>query len=148
MRINEIAACTGIPSRQLRYVVDHGLLHGQPCPHAGRGSARHFTELEALGLALAAALHGAGLSREVVTSVLQQFVPFRGRVFPNDVAWIELADGKYARVGRRSTYRPQAWVSLVNGQPVKDVGMPLVLIRIDLNVLRHNLECFERLSGK
>ena len=70
MDMAELAARTGLPARKLRYVFDHRVLPGLHGTSAGHGVPRTFTDYEGFGIALAARLLDAGLTRRVVATVL------------------------------------------------------------------------------
>ena len=70
MRLAQIADCTGIGIRRLRYVVDHDLVPALPAGGGGRGRSRDFTPFQAFTVAAAAQLLEAGISRPMVCRIL------------------------------------------------------------------------------
>jgi hypothetical protein len=150
MDLTTIATRTGIPARQLRYASDHHLLAGLPDTKPGRGSARQYAIAEALGLALAAALHGAALSRAAIHAVTGMLADAAGRAdaagkspLPDltngKVVSVEIADGTFVRLGRQRKSGPLQWSTLAGAAKGGHVEAPLVLTRIDLDELRQRL---------
>jgi hypothetical protein len=80
MHIAEIAERIGLPVRQVRYVLDHGIMPGLKPAGEGRGTPRYLTAFGAFGVACAALLLQAGLRREVVYACLAVAVrPYTGK---------------------------------------------------------------------
>jgi hypothetical protein len=70
MDLTELADRTDLTVRGIRYVLDHGLLPGLRGRPRTPGVARLLTEFEAFGVALAARLLAAGLSRRLTAAAL------------------------------------------------------------------------------
>src|SRR3954452_8719780 len=109
MEIAELATRTGLPTRRLRYVVDHPVLPGMNEWGEGRGIPRSFTTFEAFGIALAALLLESGLTRGLVTSCLFEAAGrFKRTPTINQIplyqaflarsSWLEVGDGSYLRL--------------------------------------------------
>src|SRR5688572_27302076 len=79
LSLDEIADRAGLPTRKLRYVLDHGLLPGAAAASRGRGAARRFTGFEAFGIVLAAVMLEAGLKRALVRDGLAALCAGAGR---------------------------------------------------------------------
>jgi hypothetical protein len=70
MDMAELAELTGLPVRKLRYVSDHRVLPGLAGTATGHGVPRTFTDFEGFGIALAARLLDAGMTRKSVAACL------------------------------------------------------------------------------
>ena len=68
-----VAERTGIPLRQLRYVVDHNVVKGLKVEQGGRGNARQLALFDALAVSVAAALLQEGVSKPRVSEIMEQF---------------------------------------------------------------------------
>ena len=71
MDMAELATRTVLPVRKLRYVFDHHLLPGVGTDLPGQGVPRTFTDFEGFGIAIAARLLDAGLTRKLVAVSLE-----------------------------------------------------------------------------
>jgi hypothetical protein len=115
MDLAELASRTGLPVRKLRYVSDHRVLPGLRDASAGHGVPRTFTPFEGYGIALAARLLDAGLTRKVVAAVLAAACRAAGptrtpadaplyRAYAVRAGSLEIGDGRLLRV--RTPKRP------------------------------------------
>ena len=152
MDMAELADRTGLPVRKLRYAFDHRVLPGLQGTSPGHGVPRTFTDFEGFGIALAAWLLDAGLTRKVVATVLD--AACRSTVatrHPHDVPLycafnantgsLEIGDGRYlrVRVPKRPGIIPRSvdtgWLSLASSEQVASDYMPLVCVNLDLGRL-------------
>src|SRR4051794_27578092 len=110
MTLAELADRTALLPRQLRYVLDHGLLPVGKIERRGRGSPRTFTEFEAFGIACAALMLEAGLRQSVVRDCVGLLCRYAGetrrvtdvplfKAFqPHKLARLEVGDGVNVRL--------------------------------------------------
>lgn len=145
MDMAELAELTRVPVRKLRYVSDHRVLPGLvDCP--GQGIPRTFTAFEGFGIALAARMLGAGLTRHLVTAVLAAACCPRAGSVPLHFAYaacagrLEVGDGRYLRL--RATRRPgvataldTGWLPLTDGEAAPDHYAPAVLVIVEFGPL-------------
>jgi hypothetical protein len=111
----ELTVRAALPVRKLRYVLDHAVLPGHRGVAGGHGVPRTFTPYEGFGIALAARLLDAGLSRRLIVAVLAVAcrptgsTRARGRaIAPADVplfraysaraGTLEIGDGRFLRL--------------------------------------------------
>src|SRR5579871_3142606 len=71
INVAEINRRTGIPPRQLRYVIDHEIYKVAQNSSQGRGTPRTFNRFEAFGIACAALLLHGGLRQSVVRDCMK-----------------------------------------------------------------------------
>lgn len=151
MDLNELASRTGLPVRKLRYVFDHRVVPGLAGCFSGHGVPRTFTEFEGFGVALAARLLDAGLTRKVVLAGLTAACrPGRSTDTRTDVPLLraytvaagrlEIGDGRYLRVcapGRPGLGRAldTGWLPLVPSAPISGECVPVVVVSIELEGL-------------
>jgi len=151
MDMAELASRTGISVRQLRYVWDHRVLPGLPSTIAGQGIPRTFTAFEAFGIALAARLLDAGLSRKLVQACLKvacdRPLPATSKSHPPlFIAYraaggeLQIGDGQYLQI--QVTRRPgmetgidTGWRPLAEDGAVPGGYVPAVLVRVELERL-------------
>lgn len=151
MDMAELTARTGLPVRKLRYVFDHRVLPGLHGTSAGHGVPRTFTDYEGFGIALAARLLDAGVTRKVVTAVLDPACRPTGSIrTPVDVplyrAYIvqagslEIGDGRHLRV--RAPKRPglgnaldTGWLPMAPSGRVAGDYTPVVCVTVELGGL-------------
>jgi hypothetical protein len=149
MDVAELADRTGLPARRLRYALDHRLLPGA-CPYpAGHGVPRTFTDFEGFGVALAARLLGAGLTRQLVAASLASACrrPRVGKAhaplycaYAASSGRLELGDGRFLRlwVTRRRGVADEldtGWLPLVAGDSAPERYTPTVLVSVELGAL-------------
>ncbi|MBA4191497.1 MAG: hypothetical protein C0467_26255 [Planctomycetaceae bacterium] len=151
MDMAELSARTQLPVRKLRYVFDHGVLPGAQPDSPGQGIPRTFTDFEGFGIALAARLLDAGLTRKLVAACILKSgeSPRRSArinevplylVFAAAAGKLEVGDGKYLRLSGDA--RPgiakafdTGWQPLVGVVPAPDEYRPTVHVRFDLEPL-------------
>lgn len=151
MDLAELSARTGLPVRRLRYALDHRVLPGQAADAPGQGVPRTFTPFEGFGIALAARLLDAGLTRRLVAAALAAACrPTDGgpgspsntplyRPFAHAAGGVEIGDAPYVRVRapRAPGVGPEldtGWVPL-DDDPAPPDYRPAVLVTADLGEL-------------
>jgi len=72
MTLTDIAEATDLPTRQLRYVIDHELIPGLRLEQQGRGNARRFPLFDAVVITVAASLLHAGVNATRVHAIMEQ----------------------------------------------------------------------------
>ena len=149
MDMAELADLTGVLVRKLRYVFDHRVLPGSSAESPGQGIPRTFTAFEGFGIALAARMLNAGLTRQLVAACLA-LVCRRLRASkaeaPLYLAYtassgrLEVGDGRYLKL--RAARRPgiagaldTGWLPLEGGEIVPDGYAPMVLVSVELGTL-------------
>jgi hypothetical protein len=155
MDMAELAARTGFPVRKLRYAFDHRVLPGLSVDTPGQGIPRTFTEFEGFGIALAARLLDAGLSRKLVAACLlavcrSSTPPVRRGDTPLFIAYraidgrLLVGDGRYIRVV--AARRPgvvdaidTGWRPLKDQKNVSEGYNPMVLITIVIEGLARSV---------
>jgi hypothetical protein len=155
MDLADLAARTGLAVRKLQYVCDHGVLPGSAGKGHGFGVPRRFTEYEAFGVALAAALLDAGVTRRLAAACLRRACepPAGGRsltnaplyrAFVTRTATMEVGGGRYLRV--RVARKPgvaraldTGWVPLGTDEPPEAGHAPVVTLTVDLTALAGRL---------
>lgn len=156
MDMAELAARTGLPVRRLRYVFDHRVLPGLRGPSTGHGVPRTFTDYEGFGIALAARLLYAGLTRKVVAAVFDAASRPAGPTgAPRDVPLyrayavragaLEVGDGQHLRV--RAPGRPglgealdTGWLPLGSSGRAPGDRAPTVHVTVELGGLAHAIQ--------
>lgn len=146
MDMAKLAERTGMPVRKLRYVFDHRVLPGLAGDSSGQGIPRTFTAFEGFGIALAARMLGAGLTRHLVAAGLAAACrPGAGhaplyRAYEACAGRLEVGDGRYARV--RAERRPgvaaaldTGWLPLTDGDRAPDGYCPAVLVSVEFGTL-------------
>jgi hypothetical protein len=154
MDIAELARRTGLPTRRLRYALDHRVMPVGRVEE-GRGIPRSFTAFEAFALACAALLLESGLKRRLVQACLHatagrftratqiREIPLY-QAYSARSAWLEVGDGVCLRlhgkgqpgVGKDFDTGWQLLRKELAG-PVK--FSPLVLLQIDLTGLKQRV---------
>lgn len=151
MELTELASCSGIPLRRLRYAIYHAVMPGVDRVDVGRGSVRSFTDYEAFGIALAAMLFDAGIRRKLVEGCLRLLSESRDRTMPiqevplyaafvsHGPATILIGDGRYVRL-RASRHARRGvldtgWVS-PDGSTPPGAFEPVVCLQVNLGPLR------------
>jgi len=158
MTLAELASRTALSPRQLRYVLDHGLLPAGRIESRGRGAARSFTNFEAFGIACAALMLQAGLRQAVVRDCLALLCRYRkqGRKEAKDVplyfafransaARLEVGDGVNVRLsGAGQSSREKfdtGWRQIATGAELGDGYDPVIAIGINLGLLSRRVGC-------
>ena len=156
MTLAELENCTSLSLRQLRYVLDHGLLPVGRVKHSGRGAARTFTDFEAFGIACAATMLQAGLRQSVVRdtiALLSQYqdktrrnvdnVPLYQAYQANQTAKLEIGDGVNVRLSGTGTLPVQKfdtyWRQITTGAQLGNDYDPLILLSVNLGLLAHRM---------
>ncbi len=149
MEMAELADLTGVPVRKLRYVFDHRVLPGLTTETPGQGIPRTFTTFEAFGIALAARMLDAGLTRRLVADSLAVACrrPRTGKAhaplfhaYTASSGRLEVGDGRYLRLwvaGRRGIAEAldTGWLALGEGNTTPDGYVPMVLVSVELGTL-------------
>ncbi|QDU19843.1 hypothetical protein [Urbifossiella limnaea] len=156
MDMAELASLTGLPVRKLRYVSDHRVLPGLRDTSAGHGVPRTFTAFEGFGIALAARLLAAGLTRKVVATVLDAACrpvgPTRApadvplyRAYAARAGRLEIGDGRHLRL--RTPKRPglasaldTGWLPLGTSGRAGCDHTPVVHVTVELGGLADALQ--------
>lgn len=153
MDMAELADSTAIPVRKLRYVFDHRVLPGLATETSGQGIPRTFTAFEAFGIALAARLLDAGLSRRLVAAGLavacrrlrtgKAHAPLHHAYLASS-GQLEIGDGRYLRLsvpGRRGIAEAldTGWLALGKGHTAPDGYTPTVLVSAELGALAETI---------
>ncbi len=151
MDMAELAELTGLPVRKLRYVSDHRILPGLAGTATGHGVPRTFTDFEGFGIALAARLLDAGLTRKTVAACLA--IAFRPggppetapipplmRAYNAAGGRLEFGDATYVRVHapRRAGIGgvfDTGWVPMAAAGPACGGYAPEVLVAVELGGL-------------
>jgi hypothetical protein len=150
MDMADLTARTGLSVRKLRYVFDHRVLPGLRSTPAGQGVPRTFTDFEGFGIALAARLLDAGLTRKTVAAVLDAACNPPGSAREStavplyhaftQAGSLEIGDGRYLRV--RAPRRPGVGSALDTGWlPLRPSGQiasdytPVVHVTVELGGL-------------
>ncbi len=151
---------TGLPTRLLRYVLDHGVLPGSraPAPGRGRGTARRFTDFEAFGIACAALMLRAGVRRRTASqlfdllcaspprsgNIRRTHSPFESAYSHGQAMTLEIGDGiNYRLRSTSATARGNVdtgWVQAPTGAGVVDGYTPMVHLILNVKVLRDELK--------
>jgi len=151
MDMAELTTRTGIPVRKLRYAWDHRVLPGLSSESARQGVPRTFTDFEGFGIALAARLLEAGLTRKLVAACILKAgeSPRRSArinevplylVYAAAAGKLEVGDGKYlwlsgdARLGIAKAF-DTGWQPLEGVIPAPDGYRPTVHVRVNLEPL-------------
>jgi hypothetical protein len=152
MDLQEIHHKTNFPLRKLRYVLDHQILPGTRIETDSQrwGHPRSFTDFEGFSIALAAALLGGGLRRELVAQFFDKMNDLKGTSkdrFGRDLGLLyaafsdrkkrylaDIADGQYVAITSGESRRKWSDLKSSNSAPVD--YKPIVLISIDLGRLR------------
>jgi hypothetical protein len=152
MDLQEIHRKTNFPLRKLRYVLDHEILPGTRIKTDSQrwGHPRSFTDFEGFSIALAAALLGGGLRRELVTQFFDKMNNLKGARkdrFGRDLGLLyvafsdrkkqsraDIADGQYVAIHLGENRRE--WSDLKSSNSAPADYKPLVIISIDLGHLR------------
>ena len=147
MHMAELADLTGVPVRKHRYVFDHRVLPGSSAESPGQGIPRTFTLFEGFGIALAAKMLNAGLTRQLVAACLTaagRWSRVRRNHAPLYLAYtasagqLEVGDGRHLRI--RAAFRPgiadvfdTGWLSLEDDYAVPAGYSPIVLMSVELD---------------
>jgi hypothetical protein len=152
MTLAELANRTALSLRQLRYVLDHGLVPAGRIESRGRGAARTFTDFEAFGIACAAVMLQAGLRQAIVRDCIALLcriqdekqrkatdVPLFRAFQATKAAKLEVGDGVNVRLSGAGTLAPQdfdtGWRQVATGAELGDGYNPLIVISINLGLL-------------
>lgn len=151
MDIAAIVQRTGIPTRRLRYVLDHGVLPVGKQVSKGRGAVRSFTDFEAFGLTCAALMLEAGLRRSLVRGCMDLLcgrygrgtpvhqIPFYQAFQSRGAVSLEIGDGVNVRLHEPVGQGPlldTGWRQAETGAALQDGYEPLVLVRINVGSLK------------
>lgn len=149
MDMAELADLTGVPARKLRYVFDHRVLPGSSGESPGQGIPRTFTAFEGFGIALAAQMLNAGLTRQVVAACLaaacrrprasKADTPLH-QAYTASAGRLEIGDGRYLKLhaARRlgvAAALDTGWLPLEDDATVPAGYAPLVLVSVELGPL-------------
>jgi hypothetical protein len=158
MTLAELANRTSLSLRQLRYVLDQGLLPAGRVDSSGRGVARYLTEHEAFAIATAAVMMQAGLRqnviRECVALLCRYETPQNRRKHMNDVplyqaylaretSRLEIGDGVNMRLTGINNPQEKAldtgWRQIATGAKLDDQYEPLIVITINLGLVSRRM---------
>ena len=166
MDIAEISKRTGVPRRDLRYIVDNKILDrrrytGGDKLNPGRGVPRYFSDFGGFSIALASLLRRAGLSRDRVGRAMDSVYQWATshmvmRSRPTLEAFLifqlagsitlELGDAAalritVERVGRSSVPEPESmeWRNIETGSSLPKCYVPLLRTEIDVGELARRL---------
>jgi hypothetical protein len=152
--VYEIARCTGLPVRKIRYVLEHGVLPGTKRASRGRRVTRRFTLFESFGIACAALLLEGGLRRHAVQDCMEVLsspprgthaareVPLYRALYEAELTCLEVGDGVNVRlIGRSSTGSPGTdWIQAATGEAMASSYIPLIRLSIHVLKLRDTLK--------
>ncbi|MDB6085822.1 MAG: hypothetical protein JWN43_3703 [Gammaproteobacteria bacterium] len=160
MDLSDLASCSGIAIRRLRYVISHGLVPKISRVEEGRGWVRSFSEFEAFSIALAALLLDAGVKRQLAQECLRQLsrtsapigpveqVPLHVAFSSRGPASILIGDGRCLRLRtsllKRTGVFDTGWAGNGDGSIPEDYE-PIVLLQVNLAPLR---EAVKRVAAK
>lgn len=156
MDLHELAACTGLPLRKLRYVLDHGLLPGLMIEVATNepGRPRRLAPDLAFGVACVASLLEGGVQSSTASFFIGAIPQLRYLWTPghywhgNEIVskFLERGEGGYVQLGDCTNLRLQLTISsnvVDTGwlQPRTSAKMaadyqPRTLIQLDVGSLR------------
>lgn len=156
MRVGELAQRLGVPYRDVRYVLEQGVLPPGVEGSPGRGEHRDLDATQSFWLAIVLMLKRNGvrvpdaeriadLSRHAVRGVTQNanwewtFEPFLGRFETENEWYLDIGDLQYVRVV--TTANPSVsglyafpWTVLATRKSMKNAA-PIVTLRLDLSAL-------------
>lgn len=151
MNIAEISSRTGLPTRRLRYVLEHNVLPGGNVKSRGRGAVRSFTRDEAFGLSVATTMLEAGLRRPIVRACIEVFsyrfpattplldIPLQKAFHGTGEVWLDVADGVNLRLhGAKGL--DTGWVQANTGAKLATGYDPVVLLRIKVSAIRDQVQ--------
>ena len=161
MGVGELAERLGAKYRDVRYVLEQGVVPAGVDESPGRGEHRDLTTAQAFWLAIVLSLKSNGVrtplagaiadyTRNVVQAVAQnlpwdrEFDPFRGLMTTEFDWFVECGDLRYVRAVTNAIPKiggrldPAGWTSIATKRLVKDAA-PIVIIRIDLGRLASRL---------
>ena len=154
MGTGELAKRLKADYREMRYVMEQGVLPRGAAGSPGRGEHRDLSVAQAYWLAVVMSLKAAGVGVPVAGSIAQyaeyavhgvtrrlnwdhNFMPFQGRMDSEFLWYLDVADRKYCRLV--TTANPSGggrleellWVEFGTMREAKGIS-PVVYIRIDL----------------
>lgn len=156
MRVSELSERLGVPYRDVRYVLEQGVLPAGVNENPGRGEHRDLTPAQAFWLAIVLVLKQNGLKVPVAGVVAEfakravkgvarhlnwehPFNPFEGKLDSGNGWWVEVGDLKYIRMV--TTANPSVnglfefdWTDLTSNAAARDAA-PVVIVRLDLTCL-------------
>lgn len=148
MDLQTLEKRTGLPSRKLRYIVDHDIVPGLDLHqdvHA-QGRPRRFADDMGVAIAAAATLLEIGLSRDAIRFVLRGLARIhwdfdrRKRVIVADLlnkqipAIIQIGDGTYLRI--LSGSYDSGWIQPEPLDLCPDDYSPIAFVEFDLGRIR------------
>lgn len=153
MRVGELAERLGVPYRDVRYVLEQGVLPPGVEESPGRGEHRDLDAAQSFWLAIVLVLKRNGVrvpdarrvadfARQGVRGVTQNlnwehpFEPFRGRLETQNQWYLDVGDLQYVRVV--TTANPSIdglfafpWTDITTRKSA-DAAAPIVTLRLDL----------------
>jgi hypothetical protein len=160
MRVSELSERLGVPYRDVRYVLEQGVLPTGVDESPGRGEHRDLTAAQAFWLAIVLVLKQSGMkvpvagrvadfAKRAVKGVARHlnweypFDPFVGRSDMDNGWWVDVGDLRYIRLvttANPSVRGPHTfdWLDLEKGGTMKEVS-PTVTVRLDLTRLAARL---------
>jgi hypothetical protein len=143
MTLEDLARATSLPTRRLRYVLEHRVVPGAERRSKGHRVTRQFTAFESFGIACAAAMLEAGLRRPVAAVLVRALTKRCGAGVPLQSAFagkadvLDVADGVNMRLTRAGA--EAEWVQLATGFTVRDYA-PIAIVRLDIGRLRRAVQ--------
>jgi hypothetical protein len=156
MRVSDLSERFGVPYRDVRYVLEQGVLPVGVDESPGRGEHRDLTPVQAFWLAIVLVLKQNGVKVPVAGRVADfakrgvkgvarsanweySFDPFAGKFDTDNGWWVEVGDLKYIRLV--TTANPSVdgpfefdWIKLSDNSAATDAD-PIVTVRLDLTRL-------------
>jgi len=159
MELAELAACTGLSLRKIRYVVDHELVPGLRFRIANNevGRPRHVSPDAALGIACVAALLEGGLQSAVASQLIAGIVTLRyrqsnGKLWPGheilvtflqrgEAGQVQLGDGVNLRLKLVISGQDfdTKWLQPGTSARLAADYSPVTLVELDLGRLCRNI---------
>jgi hypothetical protein len=156
MQVGELCERLGVPYREVRYVLERGILPRGVEEKPGRGLHRDLNAGQAFWLGLVLVLKQAGvtapLAREIADycrmhhrGVAQHegwdwnFQPFSGKLQTEELWLVEIADGRYMRLATTANPSHQGlyrfpWSEIGKNKAIENVK-PVTIITVDLSRL-------------
>jgi hypothetical protein len=161
MKVGEMTTRLAVPYRQVRYVLEQGILPKGVNADPGRGDHRELDHAQAFWLAIVLKLKMSGLKTSMAKQVADfaeegvrgiaanlnwdyRFNPFIGRFESENQWYVDIGDLEYVRMATDANPSHQGlyefpWSKLGK---CKTVGVkPIVIIRLDLSELASWLRC-------
>jgi len=160
MRVGELAERLQVPYRDVRYVLEQGVLPPGVQESPGRGEHRDLDAAQSYWLAIVLMLKRNGVrvpdaqrvadfAREGICGITQNlnweytFEPFRGRLETENQWYLDIGDLQYIRVVTTANPSFQGlyafpWVVVATQKPAENAA-PIVTLRLDLTALARRM---------